>query len=713
MSPVELIQENGSICGKVGGLNQTVSEAVLLYENDVVERQKINNNEFSFKLKEAGRYKIKLFDSQGKGVWSSAYESFCPISEINKFLNLNDSVIDKKFNPQYFKSKYPFVDFSLVLHKKNNCSKRNLNLHKKYIQQSQKQIEIISTYPVREAEGVILFSGYSIKDSIILGPCCEDIGVQVIKDDLGCFTLIEKEGDSLTIRNDYLGLGKLFTFENESVFCCSNRYQLLFLHLRSLGIKLEIDKKILKYSILYHPWPTYTYQAFSENLLIDGIKLVNPGEYIAITNGEIKYNKSNLWFDLKEDVTFTRAKYIAEIRLATEEIKRNIQTIVRDKKFKNIICDVTGGMDSRMLLAALSNIDNVAETIKANTIPIKSNPGDLDSSICLTNALSLKYFDNPRQIKNLQIEDYVKRLSLSMGIYNDVAVRSQEIYNKDFLKLVGYFGELSRAYITRKRYNQNFKTVTELVESIFDNLKIYRTFSKGSDDLYHEFTEFFIAEIGRLPGKDPLEKFENFYLYFRNRIHCSSNLKHNNYILQIGPLQSRHVIRARHLAWGNFKNPLQVEADIIKILNPVLSKFPFASKFDDTQFKDIDLIPEFTDSKFENLNLLPNTDRSNYKNTENRTTYEFDEEAYKESVRTTNRVIFDNAIKILHVLKNKKIFTEKEAIDLFIRIKASFSKYETFGWAKWRIVNYLFNIYMHEYLISTDISDVKIQCDDN
>lgn len=145
----------------------------------------------------------------------------------------------------------------------------------------------------------------------------------------------------------------------------------------------------------------------------------------------------------------------------------------------------------------------------------------------------------------------------------------------------------------------------------------------------------------------------------------------------------------------------------------MLSKFPFASKFDDTQFKDIDLIPEFTDSKFENLNLLPNTDRSNYKNTENRTTYEFDEEAYKESVRTTNRVIFDNAIKILHVLKNKKIFTEKEAIDLFIRIKASFSKYETFGWAKWRIVNYLFNIYMHEYLISTDISDVKIQCDDN
>lgn len=76
MSPVELIQENGSICGKVGGLNRTVSEAVLLYENDVVERQKINNNEFSFKLKEAGRYKIKLFDSQGKGVWSSAYESF-------------------------------------------------------------------------------------------------------------------------------------------------------------------------------------------------------------------------------------------------------------------------------------------------------------------------------------------------------------------------------------------------------------------------------------------------------------------------------------------------------------------------------------------------------------------------------------------------------------------------------------------------------------
>lgn len=212
VSPVELIQENGSICGKVGGLNQTVSEAVLLYENDVVERQKINNNEFSFKLKEAGRYKIKLFDSQGKGVWSSAYESFCPISEINKFLNLNDSVIDKRFNPQYFKSKYPFVDFSLVLHKKNSCSKRNLNLHKKYIQQSQKQIEIISTYPVREADGVILFSGYSIKDSIILGPCCEDIGVQVIKDDLGCFTLIEKEGDSLKIRNDYLGLGKLFTY---------------------------------------------------------------------------------------------------------------------------------------------------------------------------------------------------------------------------------------------------------------------------------------------------------------------------------------------------------------------------------------------------------------------------------------------------------------------------------------------------------------------
>ena len=706
---IELLQDTlkGIV---VDNKNNLAKKAVLFWENEKIAEAEIGKNTFTFDLKESGRYRIRLRNSDGIFIYSTKFYELCIQKDIKAFEDIKKTNKILNLNIDFYKQKKPFNDFSLaILRNKNHYFRKegSLDLYCYPIKGRNFSIELLTTSQIKDINNFIYFSGYAFSDNLITDKNIEDNLKEIKKDGLGIYTFISSNGENITIAKDYLGIGLLFLYSNKDVTIVSNRYELLLIHAKLLGEKLELNNQLIKYQIAYHPWPTYTAQAFCNDLLIENCRLLNPTEYIEINNGEVIIKNTLLKSDLEEELSFNQNLYDEEIKLAAKDIINNLKVSLDYFKDYRFIFDVTGGLDSRIVISALTNITKGNYKCCANTIPIKSDPGDLAISKVITNTYKLPYFDNDKKIYNPTIDDYYRRLSLSLGIYNDVAFRSKEVFLSKEIKFVGYFGELSRVYITRKNYEKEFKSVNEYVGYIFDNLKIYRTFD-NNNEFYNRFNEFFVSVVNNLPGLSCYEKLENFYLFFRNRIHGNPSLLHNNALPQIAILQSRHIVRARHMAMIAKLPVLQVQSDLIKTLNPILFKIPFSSKKDADDLSKIKKLLKSNMDNIEYLNLSWDRSDDNYENTLNKTQYETSKTDFWNLYHELEVKIFNDCKLIISTLLHRHIFTDSEAKSIFIRLVSSRSQYEKFNWAKWRIFNYLYDLYYQIVLTEKPFNEIKV-----
>lgn len=156
----------------------------------------------------------------------------------------------------------------------------------------------------------------------------------------GVFNIIIFDKNEIVLINDHLGLKKLFKYEMNNMLLISNNFKLMISQINDLKIN---HNAISKYAIFNHYVNQETY--------VKGVSFLKGGNIYTTNNNVLTiksyWRYSNLLNLKKEKKSF--ADY-------SKEVKTIIDQIIKYQKPKDHLISLTGGKDSRTILAGLMSL---------------------------------------------------------------------------------------------------------------------------------------------------------------------------------------------------------------------------------------------------------------------------------------------------------------------------------------------------------------------
>jgi len=576
--------------------NEFTQYAYYLYniiENKVLIKQMyIFQNTFSFELTSSGSYYVQAYIMY-KNSKEAEYVKYSKFSRIITYIMRDDLEKFEKFlqkptkisklppKLEFYKMDYPYQDFSLII-----CNKSNNNVYEKIssyalennykydnIHCEDKIIQAIYTRDLHEiGNEKCIFSGITrTKKELIVGNDIKNINsLDMIIDQIGNFYCVAQNKNKIRIFTDYFGISKIFYYKGGDYFIFSNRIHFIIILMNIL----EIEKK-LNYDKIYTYLSSHnqiTMQNFSRELNIKNLYMlpVDTNVDINIEKFKVDFNKTSIYYELSAPLKYNEKTYNKLINEAAEELKDNARVVLEYNGFDKILVDVTGGLDSRLVLAVLTHFPEYKDKIVVNTLKNKDRINDFNVALKVLSKYPLSFsgycFDktSKKEIKHLD------KVSISLGLTSGIVTG----YSFPLIRmcgLTGFFGEISaRPYYIRKGYNSSMDDSTLNIDEWIDKfikIKIKNVFA------IEEMHNILKDEFAQIPGRSFLEKFENHYIYYRNRIHCDfSQLAHK--LNCWGILQSKILFKLKNMMLLNdFKIKLQL--DMLYLLNPEIASVEF------------------------------------------------------------------------------------------------------------------------------------------
>lgn len=179
----------------------------------------------------------------------------------------------------------------------------------------------------------------------------EDLGddLDSISGAVGSFVHVVA-GDDVTIESDFFGMGKIFVFKGEGISLYSNRYHLLLLGMKNLGIGIALDESLLN-SFFYLGGGMLSEQSVCSRMLASGTCLEDVRTKVVIDSGGAR--------ECSEDVPVKAApshdEYVSLVRSSKEDLLSNLKAVLESDRFDSFCVDITGGIDSRLVLSLMKS----------------------------------------------------------------------------------------------------------------------------------------------------------------------------------------------------------------------------------------------------------------------------------------------------------------------------------------------------------------------
>jgi len=523
-----------------------------------------------------------------------------PIFLINsKFENdleqyMSDSVVSDFKMPNIPESHYPFSKFLIHMTEKKEVESELLlsppSFHYTKISEEKMKnnFHILHDSPINNfGDEKFIFSGTAkCKRDFVFGTDdVELINPRDIIDSVGNHSLviIDSNGE-IEIHNDLFGIQHHYYFKFRNEIIISNNLFLLMDYASSNKMKMELNwEKLASDFCFIHVQPFH--QNFSTAMNIHGLNQQKSDEFIELSD-TVKFSKSRLNEIISMAHSFKIEDYDNYIKSAAEEIIENIKVVYEHPRFKEIMLDLSGGLDSRTVFAAITNIPDVMNKITLNCRHSDLVPNDLNIASELNveynypwnNSHRTYFWHPPSSIYTYQFGVYFSHRT-SIGFRK---------YPKQHIRLNGMFGEVTaRPYYPRKmiRNKESYADVNEFIEGYFKKISQFSLLSDGAFG-FGSVQTFFAEELNGNPGRTPLEKFDLHYLFFRAGLHCSETWRTYIKGAEWGPLQSEKLFIAKY---GTFEHHIlpKVQIDLIKSLNADLLEIPFGSEQDNLDYLEL------------------------------------------------------------------------------------------------------------------------------
>ena len=247
----------------------------------------------------------------------------------------------------------------------------------------------------------------------------------------GCYLFANYNNGKLIVRNDLFSYLPVVHFETKELFVCSDSLYILCEVRKGLGLRCKLNQKVMHTRAWTHGLAC---AVMSNDTQIDGIRLLSPGKHIEVCLKRTQSSSESL-LETKNIVKSTDLKvlfsvefdnYKDAIRDAATKMAQSIMSMLHlDDVMINF--GLSGGLDSRIILAAVLQKPELFEkiVIKTNTHP--SRKGDYDIVEKLAREFNFKFNDDEKlsshkrkhSLKTVKIEDKFSLWILSsMGLFD-------------------------------------------------------------------------------------------------------------------------------------------------------------------------------------------------------------------------------------------------------------------------------------------------------
>lgn len=453
--------------------------------------------------------------------------------------------------------------------------------------------------------GEVFFSGMTCTDDrFVFGP--EDVDPErpdELHEGVGDFMLVAVGDESVSIRTDHFGVGKVYYYVGQGVACAANRMHLLLEVLAAVGVSLRPNATKIRAG-LQATSQVFT-QNFSSAMDLDDCFCLSPGSALRIRAGEIEILPTAIAAILDEptDQVLGSQEYEELLQAGCEEMIRNLRLALEHPVFERVRLDVTGGLDSRMLFAALAQLPEFAGQVELHTADFPTSPHDLPISLRLSRDTGFRYDTGRRETYDVDSDtSLLENVSLNLGTYFGIRGETTRTRLPGTLCVNGFYGEVSaRPYFARLVYGQP----TESLDP-----RDYPAAHLGGMGAQHltmsvnyDLTSYYRDEFERMPGSSSAAKFDAFYLFHRNGLHCSDRWMSHVRAPSWGPLQSRALFALKWRTLDTFRD-ITVQVDATEKLNRDLALVPLGRDRDNADRASIsDVYPSTSNDMWTQLGI--------------------------------------------------------------------------------------------------------------
>ncbi len=440
--------------------------------------------------------------------------------------------------------------------------------------------KIISSEQIKKTPTCqVFFSGMSrFDDKFILGQKDAQLlpDPTVLKDTVGNFVMVYENDNEINICSDYFGVAKVFYYKEDNLWIISNRYQLLLMVMQKMYLTITPYKT--KWLADLFGIDQLNQQIFSRNMEVDNTYLLPIDQSIKITKNGISVVPKEIYKVLNNPGVFNNDNYSQLLQQGAEEIKDNIKAVYKHPEIKRVSIDVTGGLDSRVVLNAwtdLSGHDKMKPT-GMFTDKTPGHPEDAAIGLELGRKAGLPFKGWPTKKTFLNIEQYyLKTVSCYFGEWflYDAPNTMQKV--EGLINLYGGFGEICcRIYYSRRHFYDfgEYKSIAEMTKWLAKNgLDTYRIKLEVLMDAWKQEMK---QEFLLIPGRSPSEKRDLHYLFYRNGLHLKREMFPDISNICWGPIQSKAMFLLKMQSFYTFPE-LKLQIDLLELLNPDLADFKF------------------------------------------------------------------------------------------------------------------------------------------
>lgn len=394
-------------------------------------------------------------------------------------------------------------------------------------------------------------------------------------------------GGAIEFHTDYVGASAWFEYHGEGLHIVASTYLLATAIARAFGEPLFLNLETIDADF------TSLTQSFQQPLLDDlelsGFSTLRPDTVLIMTQGEEDVREaSQLGRDIACPDRFTVARYNELLDLATSELLGHCAAIGNDDEVGSIRCDISGGLDSRMVLAGfLAGTPDAVAKLSLYTDAPENAPssGDEEIASMVAQATGLTFSD--------QSERMVGPCSIRGRAAHQIAASFGTYWHRGHAHLTEwdptrvYAGGAGLDNFARDYTTGSWQLVTQAASAPREvAIALARQMFKwrGRASLKaapHAGITPIAAQWDNIPG-DEIEKGAQLFNFYRARFHGGGSVPAALGALRLSPGPTRSLYRLRLMAGRVISGP-RAQLEILHRLNPELAAVPFvSSKYNET-----------------------------------------------------------------------------------------------------------------------------------
>lgn len=567
----------------------------------------IKENEYKHKISDSGIYMLHGFLKRNDNIeiifsLPKSFYTQDDKNEYRRFLekDLNKTEINEKLS--FYPIKYPNQDFLICSYKQNvkNILDELTKIKEKYNLGETNKLNkigewnniIISRFLDKRGEESYCLSGVAMVEKKYINGYSEAAELpcniyQKIRDSYGMYTMAEIKNKKIRITNDFFNFQPLYYYMTNNIVLISNRYHLLLIALNQLDCHVEInyDKAIL--NLAFNESSVLMIQNYSHDMDVMGCKQLNNGYDLVLDKNGWKFEKNQFGIILEKGYGVTEELSQELIEKGSKEVLEQVSSLINDDRFDYIVSDLSGGLDTRIIYAAITNVKDAYNRIRINAEDVGN---DLPVALRINGIYNYNFVDGiEKEVEYISIKeaDVIAR-SNRLGTYYAHGIIPAYVHTNS-IRLVGALGECSfrRGFSTsmQRRNVPINATQNQYVDEMFqwnaftlicDGDIVYKRFNNIFNELFDEYGTEMLSD----------EKLDRMYLEFRHAYHFTTMNPYTCCERRYYPMQSKYIFELQHLMYDKLDD-IEIEVAVLKKLNPLLTYIPFEKESDNVKFEKI------------------------------------------------------------------------------------------------------------------------------